>query len=206
VDEVAAGVDLLPALLSIAVGLGLAAASGFRVFAPLLVAGIAARSGHLPLASGFGWLQSLPALIALGTATLLEVGAYYVPWVDHALDMVATPLALVAGVLASASVVTDLPPLLKWTVAIIGGGGVAGLVQGTSVLFRLKSTALTGGAGNPVVSTVELLGAVGTALLAVLLPLGCVVAVLVLLVFAFRATGRLLFGRRSVAGASAGSS
>ena len=205
-DDLLVGVDLVPAVLSVAAGLGLAAASGFRVFVPLLVASIAARSGQLPLASGFGWLQSFPALIALGTATVFEVGAYYIPWLDHALDTVATPLALLAGVLASASVVTDLPPLLKWTVAIIGGGGAAGLIQGASVLFRLKSTALTGGAGNPVISTAELLGAVGTALLAVLLPIACLVAVLALLLFAFRATGRLLFGRHSVAGATAASS
>ena len=204
-DEFVVGVDPVPALLSIAVGLGLAAATGFRVFVPLLVASLAARSGHLPLASGFGWLQSLPAVIALGTATVLEVGAYYIPWLDHALDTVATPIAVMAGVLASASVVTDLPPLLKWTVAIIGGGSAAGLIQGASVLLRLKSAALTGGAGNPVVSTAELLGAIGTALLAVLLPIVCLVGVLVLLVFAFRATGRLLFGRRPVADAAAGS-
>jgi hypothetical protein len=204
VDEVAVGVDLVPALLSIAIGLGLAAASGFRVFVPLLVASIAARSGQLPLASGFGWLQSFPALLALGTATALEVGAYYIPWLDHALDAVATPMAMVAGVLASAAVVTDLPPLLKWTVAIIGGGSAAGLIQGASVLLRLKSAALTGGAGNPVVSTAELFGAVATALLAVLLPIVCLVAVIVLLVFAFRATGRLLFGRRPLPDSSSG--
>ena len=165
----------------------------------------AARSGQLPLASGFGWLQSLPALIALGTATVLEVGAYYIPWLDHALDAVATPMAMIAGVLASAAVVTDLPPLLKWTIAIIGGGGAAGLIQGASVLLRLKSAALTGGAGNPVVSTTELFGAVGTALLAVLLPIVCLVAVIVLLVFAFRATGRLLFGRRPLTHSASGS-
>jgi hypothetical protein len=175
------------------------------VFVPLLVAGIAARSGHLSLANGFAWLQSPPALIALGTATVLEIGAYYVPWLDHALDTVATPLAVIVGVVASASVVTDLPPLLKWIVAIIGGGSAAGLIQGASVLLRMKSSALTGGIGNPVVSTAELFGALGTALLAILLPLLCLVAVAFLLVFAFRTTGRLIFGRRPVAETPGGS-
>lgn len=189
----------LDTLVSLAVGLGLAAACGFRVFVPLLVASVAARLGYQPLAGGFEWLASLPALIALASATVLEVGAYYIPWLDHALDAIATPAAVVAGVLASAAVVTDLPPLLKWTVAIVGGGGAAGLIQGTSVLFRLKSTALTGGFANPVVATAELLGAAATALLAILLPLVCLVAVVALLALGFRTTGRLLFGRGSAA-------
>jgi len=190
------GAQSVSALLSVAVGLGLAAACGFRVFVPLLVASVAGYTGRLPLAGGFEWVGSLPALVAFATATALEIGAYYVPWLDHALDAVATPAALVAGILASAAVITDLPPLLKWGAALVGGGGVAGLIQGTSVLFRLKSTTLTGGVANPVVATAELIGATGTALLAIFLPLLCLAAVFGLIILAFRATGRLLFGRR----------
>jgi len=193
------GLEPGPALLSLAIGLGLAAACGFRVFVPLLMASVAARIGHLPLAAGFGWLASLPALIALATATVLEVGAYYIPWLDHALDTIATPTAVLAGILASASVVTQLPPILKWSAAIIGGGGAAGLIQGASVLFRLKSSVLTGGLGNPVVSTAELVGAIGTALLALVWPLVCLVIVVALVIIAFRATGHLLFGRHPAA-------
>ncbi len=195
-DDPLTGLGLWPGLVSAAIGLGLAAACGFRVFVPLLIASLAAHYGHLPLAGGFEWLATLPALIALGTATTLEVGAYYVPWLDHALDLVATPAAVLAGMLAAASVVTDLPPLLKWSTVIIGGGGAAGLIQGASVLLRLKSGALTGGLANPLVSTLELAGAGATAVLAILLPLLCLVLVGVLLLTVFRATGRLLFGRR----------
>lgn len=184
------------ALLSVAMGLGLAAACGFRVFVPLLVAALAARFGGLPLASGFAWLGSTPALVALGTATTLEVGAYYIPWLDHALDLIAAPAAVAAGMLASAAVVTDLPPILKWAVTIIGGGSAAGLIQGASMLLRLKSTALTGGLGNAAVSTVELIGAGTTALLAIVLPLVCLALVILLIVAAARLAGRLVFGRR----------
>jgi hypothetical protein len=160
----------LEGLISVAIGLGLAAACGFRVFTPLLIAGLAAHWGRLPLAGGFEWLGTTPALLAFGTATLLEIGAYYIPWVDHALDLLATPAAVLAGMVAAASVVTDLPPLLKWTVTIIGGGGAAGAMQAATVLLRLKSTALTGGLANPVVATVELMGSVITAVLAIVLP------------------------------------
>lgn len=193
------GADGPSALASIGIGLGLAAACGFRVFVPLLVASIAGHVGYLPLTPGFAWLGSTPALGALSTATALEVVAFYVPWLDHALDTIATPAAVIAGMVASASVVTDLPPWLGWVVSIIGGGGAAGLLQGATVLFRLKSATLTGGIGNPVVSTAELIGAIFTALLAVLLPLVCLVAVTALVVLAFRATGRILFGRHSTA-------
>lgn len=183
-------------VLALAAGLGLAAACGLRVFAPLLVLGLAGRFGHLPLASGFAWAASGPAIVALGFATVLEIGAYYIPWLDHALDTIATPAALLAGVLAVAAVTGQLPPWLRWSTAIIGGGGLAGLTQGASVLLRLKSGALTGGLGNPVVSTGEWVGAIGLAIVAVLLPLLALVVVGFLLVGAFRLAHRLVFGRK----------
>jgi Domain of unknown function (DUF4126) len=185
-------------LLSVAVGLGLAAACGFRVFVPLLAISAAGYTGHLPLASGFEWLGTWPAVVAFATATVLEVGAYYVPWLDHALDMVATPTAVVAGVVASAAVLTDVPPLLRWAVALIGGGTAAGLIQGSTTLLRLKSGVFTGGLANAAVSTVELLGATATVVLAFVLPLVCLAAIVVLFILAARATGRLLFGRPTI--------
>src|SRR6266571_8977967 len=119
-------------LLSICVGIGLSAACGFRVFVPLLVMSIAALSGHLTLAHGFEWIGTYPAVVAFAVATCLEIAGYYIPWVDHLLDTVATPVAIIAGTLVSASMVTDLSPFLKWTLAIIAGGGAAGMVQATT--------------------------------------------------------------------------
>jgi hypothetical protein len=168
-------------VLAVAVGLGLAAASGLRVFLPLFVLGVAAATGTVPVAEGWSWVGSQAALIGLGTAMVLEIGAYYVPWLDQALDVIATPAAVIAGMIASASVLVDVPPMLKWAIVIIGGGGIAGLTQGASVLTRFKSSTLTGGLGNPVVATGELIGSVLLALLAVLLPIvGLVVATLLL--------------------------
>ncbi|MEO5799301.1 MAG: DUF4126 domain-containing protein [Gemmatimonadales bacterium] len=189
---------MIELLLALGAGLGLAAACGFRVFVPLLIAAVAARSGHLPLAGGFTWLSSTPALVALGCATVLELAAYTIPWVDHALDTIATPAAVIAGILASAAVMVDLPPSLRWAVSIIGGGATAGLVQGASVLLRLKSSAFTGGLANPLVALFEAIGGVGVALLAVLLPLVALIAVIALLVVVFRSAGRVVFGRPAV--------
>ena len=184
------------ALLGIAVGLGLAAAAGFRVFVPLLAAAIAAKTGLLTLSPGFEWLATTPALAALGTATVLEVGAYSVPWLDQLLDVVATPAAMLAGMLAAAGVVVDLPPVLKWS-AVLLAGGAAGVTQGATVFTRFKSTTLTGGMGNPVVSTLELVSAVVTSVLAIFLPLVTLVAVLLLFVFFTRRVHGVLFGRRA---------
>ncbi len=157
--------------LSICVGIGLSAACGFRVFVPLLAISVAALSGHLTLAQGFEWIGTYPALIAFSVATCLEIAGYYIPWVDHILDSIATPAAIIAGTLVSASVVTDLSPFLKWTLAVIAGGGAAGLVQGTTVVARGASTLTTGGLANPLVSTLELAGAVAISVLAILVPI-----------------------------------
>jgi hypothetical protein len=178
-------------LLGVAIGLGLAAAAGFRVFVPLLAAGLAGATGVIPLSPGFAWLATTPVLVALATATLLEVAAYYVPWLDHLLDVVATPTALVAGMLATASVIVDLPPLLKWAIVLLGGGA-AGLTQGATVVARVKALTVSGGAANPVVSTTELLGAVALSALAILLPVVALLVVGTLLVLAIRRFGGML--------------
>jgi len=183
-------------LVSLAAGLGLSAACGFRVFVPLLLIGGAARAGFLALSPGFSWMETTPALIAFGTATVLEVLAYYVPWLDHLLDILATPAAVIAGVVASAAVFVDLPPLVRWSVALVGGGAAAGLVQGATVALRLKSSAFTGGLGNPVLATAELAGSALLSILAVLIPLLGLLLLVAGMVAAFRLSGRLLFGRR----------
>jgi hypothetical protein len=182
--------------VSIALGIGLSAAAGFRVFVPLFALSIAGYTGYLELSPGFAWMGTLPALISFGTATVLEVLAFYIPWLDNMLDTLATPAAVFAGVLVSASVITDLPPLLKWVLSIIGGGGIAGVIQGATVLTRLKSTTFTAGIGNPVVSTAELGGSVLTSLSAIFLPVITVLVVGLFALLVFVITRRFLFGRR----------
>jgi hypothetical protein len=185
----------LESVLSIALGIGLAAAAGFRIFVPLLAAGIAARTGFLTLADGFQWLGSTPALLMLGTAAVFEVLAYFIPGVDHLLDVVAGPAAVGAGIVASASVMADIPPAVMWPLAIIAGGGVAGLTKGTTALLRAKSGVMTAGLANPIVATVETVGATGITALALVVPLLCVAAVVALLYWSTKKAGRLLYGR-----------
>lgn len=174
--------------LSVCLGVGLAAACGFRVFVPLLALSVAVRAGVLELASGFDWIASTPALIILAVATVLEIAAYYVPWVDNALDTLATPLAVVAGVVVTASVITDMSPVVRWSLALIAGGTAAGAVQGLTSLTRGASSLATGGLGNFAIATAELAGSLFFSVLSILLPL---VAVVLLVVFGFVASRRL---------------
>lgn len=182
----------MDALFGIAVGIGLSAASGFRAFVPLLVTSLAARAGHLTLAPGMEWIASDAALVAFATAMILEVLAYFTPWVDNLLDTIATPVAVMAGTLVTAAVIPDLPPLLRWTVAILAGGGAAGVFQTSTVLLRLKSTMVTGGLANPVVAAGELIGALILSLLALVAPLVCVAIVVWTCVFVIRRASRVL--------------
>jgi hypothetical protein len=151
-------------------GVALAASCGFRVFVPLLVAAGAAHVGWLSLAPDQAWLGSTPALVVLSVAAVVEVVAMHVPWLDHALDVVASPAAIIAGTLLSASQLGELDPIVRWTAAAVAGGGAAAAVQATTVAVRATSTALTGGIANPIVAFAEAAAALFFALLAVLVP------------------------------------
>jgi hypothetical protein len=180
--------------LSVMLGIGLAAATGFRVFLPMLIVSAAAYTGHLPLGESFAWLGTPAALTMLSAAALAEILAYYIPGVDNLLDTLATPAAFVAGTVVSAAVMTDLPPMVKWTAALIAGGGVAGLTQGVTAMLRANSTVFTGGFGNVVLATAELGGALLVTLLALAAPVAALVVIVLFLWFAIRLLRRLLRG------------
>jgi len=173
-------------VLSICLGIGLAAACGFRVFVPLLGIGVAAHAGHLQLAEGMEWMSSWPALICFAVATVLEIVAYYVPWLDNLLDTIASPAAVIAGSVATASVVYDMSPFLRWTLALIAGGGLAIVVQSATVGLRGTSTATTGGLGNFVISTLELILAIVTTVLSIVLPIATALCVALLAIAVLR--------------------
>jgi hypothetical protein len=157
-------------LLSVCLGLGLAAACGFRVFVPLLLIGIAAKTEYLTLVDGMQWMASAPAILCFFIATVLEIGAYYIPWLDNLLDTIASPAAVIAGAVATASVVQEMSPFLRWTLALIAGGGIACLIQSGTVGLRSTSSVATGGLTNFLVSTLELAMSVVVTLLSIAVP------------------------------------
>lgn len=179
-------------IVAIALGIGLSASTGFRVFLPLLIAGIAGRLGFLPLTESFSWLAGNTALVTLGVATLVEVGAYYIPFVDNLLDTISTPLAIGAGTLISASVLPVDNVLARWITGFIVGGGAAAAVQGSTAALRLGSTGTTGGTGNFLVSTAENIAAVVTPIVTIVIPVIIAILILLTLFILFR----LIFRRK----------
>ncbi|MBD2183022.1 DUF4126 domain-containing protein [Planktothrix sp. FACHB-1355] len=171
-------------LLGICIGISLSAACGFRVFVPPLVMSMAALSGHLTLSPGFEWIGTYEALTAFAIATGIEVLGYYIPWVDHVLDLLATPIAIATGTTITASFFSHVDPLLQWSVAIIAGGGSAGIVEALTNITRFVSTGTTGGVANPLLATVELATSIILSVLGIIVPIFTVVLLAVLGVFA----------------------
>lgn len=169
-------------LLSICLGIGLSAACGFRVFVPLLCLSIASATGHVHLGQSFAWIGTTPAMITFAVATVVEIAAYYIPFVDNLLDSAAGPAAAAAGIMVAALAMTDVDPFWRWTLAIIAGGGLATSTQLATTKLRAVSTATTAGFGNPVLATAEAAIATVLSIVAVAWPLVALILVAILLV------------------------
>jgi Domain of unknown function (DUF4126) len=183
--------NLIALLLPVSLGVGLAAAAGFRVFLPLLAMGLAVKAGYLPISEGFNWIATTPALLMLAVAAVAEVIAYYIPIFDNLLDGLATPTAIGAGVAMTYAVMGDVDPMLKWTLAIIAGGGAAAATQSATTVLRGASTVTTAGLGNHAVATGELFGAVLMSVLAIIFPYVALIAALVFIYVVWRLVIRM---------------
>jgi len=192
--------DHVETLLGICVGIGLSAACGFRIFVPFMVMSIASRAGYLGLSDGFGWISSTPAMVAFIVATILEIMAYYIPWLDNALDTIAIPVATVAGTIATATQVDWMDPFLKWSLATIGGGGVALTVQGMTSVVRAASAATTGGIGNPVVSTAEAGSSLFMSVLSIVVPFVTFFIVITLILYSLKKLYQWFFQKKNGSG------
>jgi uncharacterized membrane protein len=168
-------------LVSLLLGISLSAACGLRLFLPFLVVSATAIIGHLSLPTDISWLSSDQALIMLGIASVIEILAYYIPFIDNLLDPIALPLATMAGTLVTASTLPEMNSLVQWTLAAIVGGGSAGLIKGTTSLSRIGSTLLSGGWANFLLSTAEWVGATLLTFLALTLPIGAGIVALIIL-------------------------
>ncbi len=184
-------------ITAVAIGVGLSASCGFRVFVPMLIASIAAKMNIFPVTEGFQWLASWPAIISFGTATAAEILAYYIPFVDNLLDTIATPLAVGGGTILLTSVLPVDNEFLRWVSGFLFGGGAAAAVQGGTVLTRLASTKLTAGAGNSVVATGEHAAAFGTSVLSLFIPLIIAALIIVLIIWFIAKFGKRLFLKTS---------
>jgi len=187
-------------LISIFLGIGLAASVGFRVFVPLFALSLASYFGIIPLNESWGWVGSITAICTLGIATILEVLAYYIPVFDNLLDTIAVPLAAIAGTAVVVSTAANLDPIVTWSLAIIAGGGTAAAIKGSAATTRAASTTTTAGLANPIVATVETGGATAMSVVAIFLPILAIILVVGILfgVFLFFKKIRSKFKKKQV--------
>jgi len=184
-------IPYLPYVLSAFIGIGLAAATGFRVFLPLFAVSLASYFHWIPMSESFEWLSSLPALLTTGIAMIVEILAYYIPFVDHLLDTISVPMATVAGSILFASQFADLGTFPQWALALIAGGGTAATISSGFAGIRAASTATTGGLGNSVVGTTETAGAGIMTILAMAAPFIAAIFAVIILVLV------IVFGRKA---------
>jgi hypothetical protein len=176
----------LETIISICLGIGLSASVGFRVFLPLFALSLAAYFNVWQLNDSWQWIGGTTALITLGVATIVEIFAYFIPYVDNLLDTISVPLAALAGTAVMLSTVSDLSPVVTWALAIIAGGGTAAAISGTSSATRITSTATTGGVANPIVSTIETGTSLVMSVVSIFLPLLAFVFVLIVFFIIFK--------------------
>ena len=163
--------DVLQILIQVMLGIALSAVCGYRIFVPFLAMGIAGMAGYIQFADGFAWISSWPALLVFGVATILEIAAYFIPHIDNILNAIALPAGAVAGIIVAASVISDMDPMLKWTLAIIAGGGAATVTGLLSNGVHQLSTAVSAGFANPVVSGAESVGTVAASVISIAMPI-----------------------------------
>ena len=175
-------IPYLPYILSAFMGIGLAAATGFRVFLPMFAVSLASYMGWIPMNESFQWLAGLPVLITTGIATVVEILAYYIPVIDHLLDTMSVPMATLAGSVMFASQFADIGTFPQWTLALIAGGGTAAAISSGFAGTRAASTATTGGLANPVVATTETAGAGLMSILAMAAPIIAFIVTIILIV------------------------
>ena len=189
--------DVVQILLSLSLGLGLAAACGFRVFIPPLMMGVGSRLDLYKLEGSFVWVDDTWAIAIFAVATLLEIGGYFIPWIDNLLDAVATPAAIIGGIfVTSASLEGELDPSAQWTLSVIAGGSVSGVIQLGTVATRAISTGTTGGLANPIISLLEAVASI----LCILISLFLVAIIPIVIIFLiWKSIGYIQITKKEVA-------
>ena len=163
-------------IMATLMGISLAAASGFRVFLPPFLLSVVARLNIVwfldldLVGTQFEFFTSTLAIVVLGIATVAEFAGFYAPWIDNALDTIATPASILAGVAMTAIVLEGSDPIFQWAVAIVAGGGVAATIQSATVATRSLSSTFTFGLGNSAVATGENVASVALTIIDILIP------------------------------------
>ena len=177
--------EILSNLLS---AFGLSSAAGLNAYIPLLSVGLVARfTDWIKLKPPYDLVTNEWVLGALFVLLVIELVADKIPAFDHLNDIVQTAIRPTAGAIlfiSTTNVVGEVNP----AVAIVAGLAVAGTVHLVKAAARPIINIATGGLGAPIVSTLEDIVAVALSVMAILLPFGIVI---VLILFAWLTLGWL---------------
>ncbi len=150
---------------------GLSTSAGLNAYLPLLVVALTARfTSLIELNEPWGAMSSWWVIGLLVVLLFIEMTVDKIPAVDTINDVIQTLGRPIAGAIlfaASSGVVGDMHPVLALSAGLIFAGGV----HAAKTIARPAVTATTGGTGNWVVSIIEDILALLTAILAILLPI-----------------------------------
>ena len=183
-------------MIAFCLGIGLSAACGIRAFLPLLLVALNQRFNLIQTSFHLEWLDNNIVLIVLCVATIIELIAYYIPLIDHALDFIGSPLVFLVGAMSMASVIPDMPVYIDNILSIILGGSTALSMNGLMGIGRMKTTTLSAGAANPVYATLENIVSMVLTLLSFIIPV-IIACLIILLVFLSLKGIRRFFNRSS---------
>jgi len=168
--------------LDILSGLTLAAPAGVNAYIPLLAVALAERIGWLHLYEPYDVLGAWWVIAIIAVLLTVEVIADKIPAVDHVNDVIQTVVRPAAGGLlaVSASGHGSVSPV----VLLVAGVLIAGGVHAVKATARPVVNVSTAGAGAPVVSTLEDIGAVIVTVLALLVPVLAAIVIITTVVLA----------------------
>jgi len=173
--------------LKILIGLGLSAASGFRLFVPFAILSIFSISGIYNTTSTPYIFSSDLFLVIFIILSVSEVVLFYNPWIDNMLDLISTPASIFSGIILTYFVLYDTEIYLRLLISVILGGLVSLNVQLLTVKARSSTSIFSKGNGNQIVSTIENISSIFISILVLKFPLAgiFVSAIIIYLIYTF---------------------
>jgi len=172
----------LPQLIALATVLGFA--SGIRLYAVLLIAGLVGYAGWVELPGGLALLQHPWVLAASGAMFAVEFVADKIPGVDTVWDAIQTFVRIPAGAALAAGVFGGMDSAAWTTAAAIFGGSLAATSHFTKAGTRAAANTSPEPFSNIGLSVAEDLGVAGLMWLVLSYPFVALGIVIVLLLLA----------------------
>ncbi len=152
-----------------ALAYALTTTAGVRALLALAAVSIAAHFHVIHPPEAFAWLAAPLAMWLLGGLAVVEILADKVPLLDHLLHVGQVALKPAAAAVLVGGTLNPPSHEALITLMVLGALNALG-VHAAIAAVRGASTVTTGGAGNPVVSTAEDAGSIGSLVVSFVAP------------------------------------